>query len=236
MRRVTLNLDSLATLRGAAGATAVDLGAAAMMAELAAVDAVRLGVNEDLMPVSEQDIADVRRAAQGFELVLPVNPTLIKVAMEAQPDRVLLAAEGADGGLPQLPLELRGRSVSLAPMVRGLSDSGVPVAALVKPEIEAVKIAHSEGVHAVELYAGSIVDLPPADRTRELEKFGDAARLAAKLRLQVTAGGGVGYRSLPDLIDSAPAIAGVAVGRAAVARAVLVGLDRALRDLRELLG
>jgi len=236
MRRLTLNLDSLAILRAAAGASAVDLGAAAMMAELAAVDAVRLGVNEDLLPVSEQDIADVRRAVQGFDLALPVNPTLIKVAMEAQPDRVLLAAESGNGGLPRMPLELCGRSVSLAPMVRGLSDSGVPVAALVKPEIEAVKIAHSEGVHAVELYTGSIVDLPPGDRARELERFGDAARLASKLRLQVTAGGGIGYRTLPDLIDCAPSIAGVAIGRAAVARSVLVGLDRAVRDLRDLLG
>jgi pyridoxine 5-phosphate synthase len=236
VRRLTLSLNAFAILRTAAGARDVDLGVAATMAELAAVDAVRLGVNEDLSPVSEQDIADVRRAVQGFDLAMPVNPTLVKVAMEAQPDRVLLAAEGGDGGLPMMPLDLRGRSVSLAPRVRGLADSGVPVAALVKPEIEAVKVAHNEGVDGVELYSGAIVDLPPADRARELERFGDAARLAAKLRLRVTASGGLGYRSLPDVVESAPSLAGVSVGRAAVARALLVGLDRALRDLRALVG
>jgi pyridoxine 5-phosphate synthase len=234
VRRLTLSLNALAILRTAAGAREVDLGVAATMAELAAVDAVRLGVNEDLLPVSEQDIADVRRAVQALDLAMPVNPTLVKVAMEAQPDRVLLAAEG--GGLPSLPLDLRGRSVSLAPMVRGLADSGIPVAALVKPEIEAVKVAHNEGVDGVELYSGAIVDLAPGDRARELECFGDAARLASKLRLRVTASGGLGYRSLPDIVECAPSLAGVSVGRAAIARALLVGLDCALRDLRALVG
>jgi pyridoxine 5-phosphate synthase len=119
-------------------------------------------------------------------------------------------------------------------MVRSLADSGIPVSALIKPEIEAVKVAHNEGVDGVELFTGAIVDLPSADRARELERFGDAARLASKLRMHVTAGGGLGYRSLGEVIESAPSLASLSVGRAAVARSVLVGLDRALRDLRAL--
>ena len=80
------------------------------------------------------------------------------------------------------------------------------------------------------------MDLPPRDRARELETLGDAARLASKLRLHVAVGGGLGYRSVRELIEYAPVVAAVAVGRAAVARAVLVGLDRALRDLRARVG
>jgi pyridoxine 5-phosphate synthase len=234
VRRLTLTLNALAILRVAASARDVDLNVAATMAELAAVDAVRLGVNEELNPVTEQDVADVRRAVQTFELAMPVSPGLVKVAMEAQPERVLLAIEGGDGGLPSMPLDLRGRGISLAPMVRSLADSGIPVSALIKPEIDAVKAAHNEGVDGVELFTGAIVDLPPADRARELERFGDAARLASKLRMHVTAGGSLGYRNVGEVIESAPSLASLAVGRAAVARSVLVGLDRALRDLRAL--
>jgi pyridoxine 5-phosphate synthase len=124
----------------------------------------------------------------------------------------------------------------MAPMVRSLADGGIPVSALIKPELEAAKTAHAEGVEGVEFYTGAIVDLPPVERLRELEKLGDAARLASKLRMHISAGGGLDYRSVGEVIENAPALAAVAVGRAAIARAVLVGLDRALRDLRALVG
>lgn len=235
MRRLTLTLDALAILRTEARAHDVDVAVAATLAELAAVDAVRIGVNEDLAPFSEQDVSDVRRVVRTLELALPVDASLVKIALEAQPERVLLAAEGR-GGLPCEPIHLRGRGVSLAPMVRSLADGGIPVSALIKPELEAVKTAHAEGVEGVEFYTGAIVDLPPVERMRELEKLGDAARLASKLRMYISAGGGLGYRSIVDVIENAPALAAVSVGRAAIARAVLVGLDRSLRDLRALVG
>jgi len=236
MRRLILTLDALPILRAAATAGDVDVVAAAKLAELAAVDAVRLGVNDELNPVTEQDVLEVRRASRTFELSMPPSPVLLKVALEAQPDRVLVGLEGRAGGLPTQPLDFRGRGVTLAPIVRSLADAGIPVSALVKPEIEAVKAAHGEGVNGVEIYTGAIVDLPPGDRVRELERLGDAARLASKLRLHISAAGGLGYRSVRELIEYAPVVGAVAVGRAAVARAVLVGLERALRDLRALVG
>jgi pyridoxine 5-phosphate synthase len=234
MRRLILTLDALPILRAAAAASDIDVAAVATLAELAAVDAVRLGVNEELNPVTEQDVVEVRRVSRTFELSMPVSPALVKVALEAQPDRVLLGSEGRGGGLPSQPLDFRGRGVSLAPIVRSLTDAGIPVSARIKPEIEAAKAAHNEGVDGVEIYTGAIVDLPPGDRVREFERLGDTARLASKLRLHVSAAGGLGYRSMRELIEYAPVVAAVAVGRAAVARAVLVGLDRALRDLRAL--
>jgi pyridoxine 5-phosphate synthase len=234
VRRLVLRLDALPILRAATAAGDIDIAAAAMLAELAAVDAVRLGVNDELNPVSEQDVIEVRRASRSFELSMPVSPALVKVALETQPDRVLVGFEGREGELPSQPLDFRGRGASLAPIVRSLADAGIPVSALIKPEIEAVKAAHSEGVDGVEIYTGAIVDLPPADRERALERLGDTARLASKLCLTISASGGLGYRNVRELIECAPVVATVAVGRAAVARAVLVGLDRALRDLRAL--
>jgi len=235
MRRLILVLDALPILRTAAAADAVEVAAAATLAELAAIDAVRLRVNEELLPVTAQDVSDVRRVVRTFELGMPVSQGLVKLALEAQPDRVVLGFEGREGGLPSQPLDLRGRGVSLAPIVRSVADAGIPVSALIKPDLENVKAAHGEGVDGVEFYTGAILDLPPRERVRELESLGDAARLASKLHLQISAGGGLGYRSVRDLIEHAPAIAAAAVGRAILARSMLLGLDRAVRDLRELL-
>jgi pyridoxine 5-phosphate synthase len=234
MRSLTLALDALPSLREATAAGDVDVAAAATLADLAGVDAVRLSVNEDLKPVREEDVRETRRAARRLELRMPPSSSLFKVALEARPDRVVLAAEGRDGRSPSRPLDLQSRGTSLGPILRSLAEAGIPVAAVVAPDIESVKRIHAEGVSGVELFTGSIVDLPEPERSRALENLGDAVRLAAKLGMVVSVGGGLGYRTLPEVIATAPAIERVVVGRAALARAVLVGLDRALRDLREL--
>jgi pyridoxine 5-phosphate synthase len=234
VRRLTLALDGLPSLREATASPDVDLAAAATLAELAGVEAVRLGVNESLRPVREEDVRAVRGAARRLELRMPPSMGLVKVALEGRPDRVVLAAEGADGGAPSGPLELRTRAIALEPVVRALAEAGIPCAALVPPDFEAVKRVHAESIPAVEFYTGAIVDLPPAERREELEGLSDSVRLAAKLGLGIGVGGGLSYRSLPEVLAACPAAEWVAIGRAALARAVLVGLDRALRDLRAL--
>lgn len=225
-RRLILALDALPGLREAAAATDLDLAAAATLAELAGVSGVRLGVTDDLKPVRPEDVLEARRAARVLELRMPPSQAVVKVALEARPDRVLLSSDG--------PRDLRGRGVALGPIVRALGEAGIPAAVRIPPVVEALKAVHAEDLKGVEFYTGRIVDLPAPERTAELERLGDAVKLAAKLRLSIGLGGGLGYRNLPDVLAAAPAAESVAVGRAAVARALLVGLDRALRDLRSL--
>ncbi len=234
MRQLVLALDALPSLRDAMAAEDVDLAAAAMLAELAGVDAIRLGVNEDLKPVREEDVQEARHAARVLELRMPPSASLLKVALEARPDRVVLAAESSGRGGPAGPVDLRGRSVPLEPLVRTLGEAGIAALAVVGSDMESVKRAHGQGVAGVEFYTGATVDLPPAERRGALERLGDAVRLASKLRLRIGLGGGLGYRTLAEVLEAAPAVESVTVGRAALARAVLVGLDRALRDLKVL--
>jgi pyridoxine 5-phosphate synthase len=234
VRSLILALDGLPGLRDATASADVDVAAAATLAELAGVEGVRLSVNEDLKPVREEDVRETRRAARCLELRMSPSPNLVKLALEARPDRVVVAADSRDGRSLSAPLDLEGRGAPLGPMVRSLAEAGIPVAALVAPSVTAVKVAHAEGAAGVEFYTGVIVDLPAAERAAELTRLGDAVRLASKLRLTIGLGGGLGYRTLPEVLAAAPAVERVAVGRAALARALLVGLDRALRDLRAL--
>lgn len=235
MRALVLELDALPSLREATEAADVDLAAAATLAELAGVDAVRLGVSPDNKPVREDDLRDTRRAARRLELRMAPAEGLVRVALDVRPDAVLLAADRSEGRSAAHPLDLRQGSASLGPVVRALRDAGMGVSLLVSPTLDAVKEAHSVGAGGVELYTGALVDLPASERRRALSQLGDAARLASKLRLDLGLGGGLGYRSLPEVVQAAAAAERVAVGRAALTRALLVGLDRALRDLRALL-
>jgi len=208
------------------------LAAAVTLAELAGVDAVRLGIDVELKPVTESDVLNVRRAARRFELRMTANPGLLKVALEARPDRVLLAASARDGRWAGGPLNLRAGAEPLTPVIHGLQEAGIPVSLRVPPKLDAVKAAHEERATGVELHTAAILDLPEAERKAEFESLADAVKLAAKLRLRIAIGGGLGYGTVSEVLDGVPATECVAVGRAAISRALLVGMDRAIRDLR----
>jgi pyridoxine 5-phosphate synthase len=233
VRRLTLSLDALSSLRDAAAAT-VDVSAAAALAELAGIDSLRIGVGEAHAAAGMADAQSARRAARRLELRLAPVQSLLKVALEVRPDSVLIAGEGRGRG-PCSPLDLRAVSGPVATVQRVLAEAGIPVAALLPPEADAVKLAHAAEIRRIDLYTGGIVDLPEPARSEKLERLGDAVRLAAKLCIGVGLSGGLDYRSVPEFLAAAPAAESVSVGRAAIARSLLVGLDRALRDLRILL-
>lgn len=236
MRGLVASLDALAALREAGGREEPRLVVFAMAAELAGADGVSVGASEGLRPVRESDLHDLRRVARSLDLRLAPTPSLLKLALEVRPDRVLLAAEPLRGSFEAAPLEpaaLRGQGQSA---VRALREAGLPAWARVAPDLESVKAAHAAEVDGVELHTLAIVDLPESERPAALERFADAARLAAKLRLPTRAAGALDGRRLRDLVAAAPVLEGVRVGRELVARALLVGVDRAVRDLRTELG
>ena len=229
MRRVTLALDALPALREAIGARC-DLTAATKLAELAGVRSVRVGVSEELRPVKVQDALSLSENAEAWELRMAPAQGLLKLALEARPGLVVLSAEGWEGDGNASPIDPRTRASALTPIIRSLEEAGLPTAILVAPDLETVKAAHGLGVAAVELFTGATVDLPASERRPELERLGDAARLASKLRLWVGVGGGLDYRSVGEVLAAAPVAERVVVGRAVVSRSLLVGIDRAVRD------
>jgi len=236
MRRLSVCLDALPALREVAGGAQIDLTAASSLAELSGVDALRLGIGEAQRPVDEVDVQTLRRSAHVLELRMPPTPGLLKIALDVRPDAVLLSDDLWEGTLEARPLDVRTAPPGLSSVIRSLEEAGIAVALVVAPSLEAVKAVHGLGVGAVELYTGATVDLPTAERRLRLEELADAAKLAAKLRMDVSVGGGLDYRRISEVMRVVPSIERVSVGRAIVARALLVGLDRAVRDMLERIG
>jgi pyridoxine 5-phosphate synthase len=236
VRRLVLALDAIPALRESAAVRQCSLRAAASLAELAGVGALRVGICEDLQPVAEVDVAELRRSSRCFELRMPANTSLLKVALEARPDRVVLSATGWGGQSTASPLDLRSDTRNVSSVIRSLEEAGTSVVALISPDLESVKAAHSLGVRSIEFFTGAIVDLPEVERVAELEKLGDAARIASKLRMVgISVGGGLDYSMTTEILEAAPVADRVVAGRAVMARSLLVGIDRAVRDFRELL-
>jgi pyridoxine 5'-phosphate synthase PdxJ len=236
VRRLSVGLDAFAALREAATRADPVLTAAAALAEVAGADAVRVGLRSVLRPVGERDVHDLRRAARNLEIRMSADPALLKLALHARPDRVVLAGEPAPERPGPAPLEPAEAREALGPALRTLRDAGIEGVACIVPELDAVKAAHAAGVAGVELFTGRIVDLPAPERRHALESLADAARLAAKLRLPVSLGGGLDRRSLPLVLEAVPVAERVAVGRSLAVRAALVGLDRAVCDFLSGLG
>lgn len=234
MAQLTLALDALPILREAAGAPTSQLGAAATLADLAGVGALRLGISEELRPVKEADVRELRASARRLELRMPPSQSLLKLVLETRPDLTVLASGGSAGAGPFGPIELRSRDTALVSVVRTLDEAGIASALLVSPELDAVKAAHAVGAGGVEFYTGATVDLPAEERRSELEGLFDAARLAAKLRLEIGIGGRLGFDTVGEVLAAAPGATRVVAGRALLSRSILVGVDRAVGDFRAL--
>ncbi len=231
--RIVVSLDSWPALRDFAGDDRSELGLAASLAELAGVDGLRLGIQEDLSPVRESDVLALRAAARSLELRMPISPVLAKLALSARPDRVVLVGDRHAATGPVPPVDARVAGASLAAMLRTFADARIRTSVRVAPDLDAVRAAHVQGVNDVELFTGWLVDLPEADRRAGLVALGDAARLASKLRMGIALAGGLDDRNLRELIDAAPSAERIVLGRGLARRALLVGLDRAVRDHRD---
>lgn len=231
--RIVLSLDSWPSLRDFAGDDRSDLGAAASLAELAGVDCLRLSINEDLVPVRETDVETLRRAATSMELRMPVSQNLLKIPLEARPDRVVLVGERHEAAGPAPPVDARVSGAALGSVLRSLEDAGIAASVRVAPELDAIRAVHAQGVSDVELFTGYLVDLPDAERRNALVTLGDTTRLASKLRLGIALAGGLDDRNVREVIEAAPAAERVVFGRGLARRALLIGLDRAIRDFRD---
>jgi pyridoxine 5-phosphate synthase len=233
MRSLVVSLDAVARLAEAAGGrSGIDLAAAATLAELAGASAVRATLTEDLRPIGESEVQHLRRVSRGLELRMTASPSLLKPALEARPDRVVIAGESWQTLGGATPLDLRTQAHAVQPILRALDEAGIRAALLISPELAAVKAAYHLGARGLELYTGATIDLPRAERKSALEALGDAGRLAAKLRIELSLGGALDERTVPEVLAVVPSANCVAVGRAFSARALLVGVERAVRDLR----
>lgn len=232
MRTFTANLDAAALLRDATGGEEPRLAHLAVAAELGGAHAIRVTATEALMPVHESDLYDLRRVARCFELCVAPTPSLLKLALEVRPDRVVLADEtqpGAMGSAPLSPTAIRERVV---PALRALTEAVIPACVRVPPDLDAMKALHGAGAAAIEIGTAEIMEGPEPEWPRGFLEVNDAARLASKLRIPVSAGGLLDPRSAGRMIREVPTLEGICGGRRLVAAAQMVGMERAVQEFR----
>jgi pyridoxine 5-phosphate synthase len=158
---------------------------------------------------------------------------MVRVALTLSPDQVTLVPERTEETTTEGGVDAVLNSVQLRSSVKTLGEAGIAVILFVDPELEQVKEAHKLGAGGVELNTAPWADSPD-ERAREgaLRQVTDAARFARKLGLQVHAGHALTYLNVGS-VAAVGEIGELCIGHSIVARALLVGMERAVRDMAE---
>lgn len=234
--RLGVNVDHVATLRQSRRTTYPDPVQAAMLAELAGADQITIHLREDRRHIQERDLSVLRKTVQTrLNLEMAATPEMVKLAFETKPDSCTLVPERREELTTEGGLDVAGNRDALRKVVRTLKDADITVSLFLDPDMDQIRAAHRVEADVVEIHTGRYADARLAqDRRRELARVVDVAKAAAKLGLQVAAGHGLNYQNVLPVAAVAE-IEELNIGHALVGHAIMVGMERAVREMRELL-
>jgi pyridoxine 5-phosphate synthase len=234
MARLGVNIDHVATVRQARRAKEPDPVHAAVLAELGGADGITVHLRGDRRHMQDRDLEVLRQVVRTrLNVEMAATQEMTRIALTVKPDQVTLVPERREEITTEGGLDVVLNSMQVRPMVKTLQEAGIGVSIFVDPELEQVKESHKLDARAVEINTASWAEA--ADRrAREaaMRRITDAARLARKLGLEVHAGHGLDYRNVGP-IAALTEIVELNIGHAIVARAVLVGMERAVREMAE---
>ena len=234
--RLGVNVDHVATLRQARRVPYPDPVAAAQMAELGGADQITIHLREDRRHVQDRDLRVLRQTVTTrLNLEMAATAEMVKIAYEVKPDECTLVPERREELTTEGGLDVAAARDHVRKVVKTLRDADILVSLFIDPDVDQVRAAHRVEAQVVEIHTGRYCEARlEGDRRRELARIVDTAKAAAKLGLAVAAGHGLDYRNVGPVAATSE-IEELNIGHAIVARAVLVGMERAVREMKGLL-
>ncbi len=235
MIRLGVNVDHVATVRQARGNDVPDPVEAALLAERAGANSITVHLREDRRHIQERDVKLLRRRARTkINLEMAVTPAMVAFAAKVGPDDACFVPEKrqeltTEGGLNVIA---QRRKIKVA--VALLQDLGINVALFIDPVKGQIESAKEVGAHAIEIHTGAYCNAAGAKRAKELRAIVGAAKLARSLGLEVHGGHGLNYDNVVPIAKIAE-IVELNIGHSIIARAVIVGIEQAVCEMKELL-
>jgi len=237
LARLAVNVDHVATVRQARLAKEPDPVTAAALAELGGAHGIVTHLREDRRHIQDRDLAVLRETVKTkLNMEMAATREMVEIAQKIKPDMVTLVPEKrqeltTEGGLDVVVFE-----DSLREVVETMHGAGIAVSLFINPDAKHVKTAHRLEVEYVELHTGAFAEARSFGRRQEeYERLVTAARLAQKLGIGAHAGHGVDYQNIFWLRNISE-IEEFSIGHSIIARAILVGMERAVREMLQLVG
>jgi len=234
MPELGVNIDHVATLRQARNTNEPDPVWAAMAAELGGADGITVHLREDRRHIQDRDLRLLRETVTvKLNLELSCNRDVLTIAGQIRPDQATLVPERREEITTEGGLDAVAHRAAVAQAVREMKAAGIHVSLFLDPLIDQIELAAQVGADAVELHTGQYALARGTDQQNELAKLVAAGRRIGELGMALHAGHGLNYHNVRP-------VAGIAgmhelnIGHSIVARAVFVGLERAVREMKDL--
>jgi pyridoxine 5-phosphate synthase len=235
MIRLGVNIDHVATVRQARLIDVPDPVEAALLAEKAGADGITAHLREDRRHIQERDVRLLReRARTKLNLEMAVTAGMAAFALSVKPDHACFVPEKREELTTEGGLDVVAQKAKVKEAVERLQEGGIHVSLFIGPDKAQVDAAKETGAHAIEIHTGSYCNATGTERERELALITAAAALAQSLGLEVHGGHGLNYDNVVP-IAKIPEIVELNIGHSIIARAVIVGIEQAVREMKELL-
>jgi pyridoxine 5-phosphate synthase len=235
MIRLGVNIDHVATLRQARRAAAPDPLEAALLAERAGADGITVHLREDRRHIQERDVELLReRIATKLNLEMAVTPAMVACAEKLRPDDACFVPEKREELTTEGGLDVAARRAQVKDAVTRLQERGMRVSLFIDPDRAQIEAARESGAHGIEIHTGGYCNAAGAARENERRAIAEAASLAQSLGLEVHGGHGLDYENVLPIAAIAE-IVELNIGHSIVARAVMVGIEQAVREMKELM-
>ncbi|HEX5132241.1 MAG TPA: pyridoxine 5'-phosphate synthase [Candidatus Krumholzibacteria bacterium] len=234
--RLGVNVDHIATLREVRKAHEPDPVAAAAAAEMAGADQITVHLREDRRHIQNRDVRLIREVVKStLNLEMAATTEMQEIALAIRPHAVCIVPEKREEITTEGGLNLMDAPQSLGELVATLKDAGIMVTAFLDPDLKQIHEAARFRFDAVEMHTGAFSNASRHKVDDEVANLKEAANAIRHLGMRVHAGHGLDYHNLTRMLE-VPYLEEVNIGHAIIARSVFTGLDRAVRDMLQLLG
>lgn len=236
MARLGVNIDHVATLREARKAKEPDPIAAAVLAELGGADGIVVHLREDRRHIQDRDLRLLRETIRTrLDLEMAATEEMARIALGVKPDMVTLVPERRQELTTEGGLNVVSYREELQKVIDLLHEGQIQVSLFIDPDPSQIKGAHKVSADLVEIHTGRYANSRGKDRQTELHQIMEGAKLASKLGMGVNAGHGLDYTNVTQ-VAQIPEIEELNIGHSIISRAVLTGMEQAVREMKRLIG
>ncbi len=230
--RLGINVDHIATIREARKTYEPDPVAAAVICDLAGADGIVCHLREDRRHINDDDLRRLREIVKShLNLETAANDEMVRIATKVKPEMVTLVPEKREELTTEGGLDVIAMKDYLRDIVFRLKSAGIKVSVFVDPDISQIKTCSALEADLIEIHTGHYANArTESEIVEEFEKIRAAAVYAEKSGLGVSAGHGLNYHNVKDIIQIEE-IEELNIGHSIIARASLVGLERAVREM-----
>jgi len=235
MALLGVNIDHVATIRQARRASEPDPVQAAVLAELGGADSITIHLREDRRHIQDRDVRLLRETVRlRLNLEMAVSDEITRIALQTLPDQATLVPERREEVTTEGGLDVITHAQRISQCAAQLTGAGILVSLFIDPDVQQVRKTVELNIPAVELHTGAWAEArTPAARAAELDRLREAGLYAVSQGLMLNMGHGLTY----DNVRPVARLHGVHelnIGHSIIARAVLVGLERAVREMKQL--